>query len=79
MKLLLLILALGLASCTDEQNAKRVLVSDGYENVQITGYRWFGCSQDDSFHTGFVATKNNRVVEGVVCGGWLKSSTIRID
>ena len=77
--LLIAIWTLIIVSCTSESDAKRILKYDGYENVQITGYRFFDCGKDDSFRTGFIATKNGRTIEGVVCGGLLKSSTIRID
>ena len=46
--------------------------------VKFTGYDAFSCSQDDTFHTGFVA-KNPKgdTVKGTVCCGVLKSCTVR--
>lgn len=74
------LLALGASGCTDTDKATTALQGAGYKDVQITGYRIFGCSDSDTFHTGFTATGPTGVrVSGVVCGGWLKGSTIRLD
>lgn len=70
-----------LSGCTRADHSTEILRNAGYENIHITGYAFFGCSEDDTFHTGFEATSKttgNRVT-GVVCSGWLKGSTIRID
>lgn len=67
-----------LSSCTDEENARRVLEADGYTNIDFTGYDCYECSEDDSYATGFVAVKNGKTVTGVVCKGIFKASTIRI-
>lgn len=77
------IAAVTLTACTDANNARRVLEASGYSDITTTGYRWTGCSKDDSVHTGFVAKgPTGKTVEGVVCQGWLpfaKSATVRID
>lgn len=67
-----------LSSCTDAAASTRALTDEGYTEVEITGYDYFGCSKDDTFHTGFRA-KNVKgvVVTGVVCCGILKSCTVR--
>lgn len=51
----------------------------GFTNIQYTGYKWFGCSEDDFFHTGFVAVNPQGMqVTGTVCSGVLfKNSTVR--
>lgn len=79
MKKLLLIAAVLLAGCTSETDAMRALHAEGYKDVQFTGYDWFACSKDDTFHTGFIATnRDGKRVTGVVCSGLLfKSATIR--
>ena len=59
--------------------AIRVLQSDGYTNIELTGYKWFTCGHDDTFSNGFKAVKNGQTITGCVCSGWLKSNTIRID
>lgn len=74
---------MGLAACTDPATATRVAENHGFTRVEITGYRFFGCSEHDVYHTGFRATApNGRRVEGVVCSGFSifgKSNTLRLD
>jgi len=81
-KIILMLFAIFIvANCTDNDTALRVLESNGYSNVQFTGYKFFGCSKDDTYHTGFIAVSpNNKPVEGTVCGGlFFKNSTIRFE
>ncbi len=68
-----------MTGCTDSKGTRRILKTTGYGHIQITGYRFFSCSETDVFATGFKATKNNQPISGVVCRGWLKKSTIRYD
>jgi hypothetical protein len=78
MKKMILILALFLSACTDPQGAIITLSKQGYENITITGYDFFGCGKDDSVHTGFIAYKDGNRIEGVVCSSlFTKASTIR--
>lgn len=81
MKRLALIAALvTLAACTDEPKALRVLQSNGYTDIKLTGYDPFGCDKHDNFATGFQArSPNGQFVTGVVCSGWMKGATIRFD
>lgn len=79
MKYFLFIFVLVLVGCTNIDQTERVLVSQGYTDIQITGYRVFGCSEDDDFSTGFTAKMNNKTVSGVVCSGILKGATTRLD
>ena len=78
---LLVLSLMFLTSCTNTKNAKRVLEISGYTNIEMTGYRFFGCSGDDEdFHDGFKAkAPNGEIVTGVVCSGVYKGSTIRLD
>jgi hypothetical protein len=79
-KYLVLVLFVALLSCTNEQGAREVLEIDGFTNIEITGYKFFSCSKDDFYHTGFIAEKNGRTVEGTVCEGLLfKGKTIRFE
>ncbi len=72
------IVAVMLSACTSGDKAREVLAAQGFTNIQITGYKVFGCSEDDTFHTGFVAkAPNGTTVSGVVCSGFLKGSTVR--
>lgn len=79
MKYIFVILfAVAVAGCTDVDAAKKALDGAGYTDVQTTGYQVFACSEDDTFHTGFKAKgPTGKPVEGVVCSGWMKGSTIR--
>jgi hypothetical protein len=83
MKKALLVLAMALmvlTGCTNDSGMREVLEREGYTNIQPTGYRLFLCSQDDFYHTGFVAEKNGRKVSGAVCEGmFFKGKTIRYD
>lgn len=80
MNRVILIAALFLAGCTSSDKAVRAVEAMGMTEVTTTGYRVFGCSEDDNFHTGFEATnaKGQRVT-GVVCSGILKGATVRLD
>lgn len=80
-KIILLVTAtIIFTGCTRTDSAMEVLKDAGYTNIEITGYRFFGCSDDDHFHTGFKALgPSGHPTEGVVCQGVLKGSTIRFD
>lgn len=79
MKKTLIVAAMLLVGCTDAENATRLLKAQGYTDIEITGYSAFGCSEDDTLHTGFRAKGvNGQVVVGTVCSGlFFKNSTIR--
>lgn len=81
MKPLLFALAvLGLSGCTKPDSARKLLEREGFTDIQITGLRFFGCSEDDWFKTGFKAKKNGQGATGVVCAGLLfKGATVRFD
>lgn len=78
MKRFALLALLTLAACTDSDGAKKAAEEMGFTDVATTGYRWFGCG-DENFHTGFVAKRGALDVSGVVCSGWFKGSTVRLD
>jgi hypothetical protein len=78
-KIFIAIVFLMFIGCTNENGALELLEAEGCTNIQITGYRVFGCSQDDTFHTGFECKRNGKTVTGVVCQGVLKGKTIRYD
>ncbi|MCK5538635.1 MAG: hypothetical protein KAI79_17560 [Bacteroidales bacterium] len=71
--------AILMTGCTSQSDAERALQAEGYENIQMTGYSIFSCSEDDFYRTGFSAVnQKGRVVTGTVCSGLLfKSATIR--
>lgn len=72
--------ALALGACSDPKTAKRVLADHGYTQVVTTGYSFGGCSQDDTFATGFRAlSPAGKPVRGVVCSSLIfKGATIRL-
>lgn len=71
-------LLLGVSACTAPDRTVEVLDDAGYTDVQIEGYAWFDCSEDDVFQTEFIAKNpNGKVVDGAVCCGWFKNCTIR--
>jgi len=76
-KLILLILLLSLMSCVNADRMYEVIEQDGVESVEITGYAWTGCGEDDSIKQKFIGIKNNKPVSGVICGGILKAYTVR--
>ena len=78
---ILLVAGAGLSACTDSTEATRILKSNGYSNIQITGYDFFTCSEDDFYHTGFRAVGPTGLpVRGTVCSGFIfKNSTIRFN
>ena len=73
-----ILLVLALASCTAPNSSKDALKSAGYTDIQVGGYSFWGCGQDDTFSTKFKATNpTDHTVSGVVCCGTLKGCTIR--
>lgn len=68
-----------LVGCTDENNTRSTLRKSGYSDINITGYSWLACGDDDTFHTGFRAKNpSGEIVEGTVCCGLVaKGCTIR--
>lgn len=79
-KTLLICLAMTFVSCTAPDQARRVLDESGYSEVQLTGYRWFTCGENDVYHDGFIARgPTGRSVKGTICAGWFKGATIRLD
>ena len=78
--LFVLLVSLTAVACTSESDAQRALKGAGYTDVIMTGYKVFGCSEDDTFHSGFKAKgPTGQPVTGVVCSGILKGSTVRLD
>lgn len=76
----IVLVMVALTGCTKPEHTKSVVESAGYSEVVITGYEFFGCSEDDVFHTGFTAKgPKGQPVKGVVCAGWFKGATIRLD
>jgi hypothetical protein len=76
--ILVVLFSLVMCACTAEGASEEALGKAGFYDIQMTGYSFFGCSEDDTFKTGFRAKNvNGMEVEGVVCCGVLKDCTIR--
>jgi hypothetical protein len=79
--ILIAIIAVVSTSCTNKKGAEQALLDAGYHPIKVGGYAWFGCGEDDFYHTKFEAynSDSTRIVKGQVCQGLLKGKTIRID
>lgn len=76
----LLALILLATACTDKDGAFRALRQAGYTHIETGGYPFWGCGDHDTFKTKFKALGPSGIpVSGVVCSGWLKGNTIRLD
>jgi hypothetical protein len=79
-KLILSMAVAALCGCTAPDRSTSALKAAGYTDIELTGYSFFACSESDQFATGFRAKGPTGVkVEGTVCAGFLKGSTIRLD
>ena len=59
-------------------DAEKALKAQGYTQIKLTGHKVFACSRSDDYNEGFEATSIAGVrVQGVVCMGFVKGSTIR--
>ena len=79
---ILLFVLIVISSCTDVDSATKVIKSAGYHPIEIGGYSWLSCSDDDFYQTKFKAysADSSMIVTGCVCEGfWFKGSTIRLD
>ena len=79
--LLLLLIVIFLDSCSDPSTSRRILEENGYTDIQITGYKWVGCSNDDDYTTGFQAiSPAGALISGTVCSSMFwKNATIRFN
>lgn len=68
------------AGCTDPRSAAKALDDLGFTDIQTTGYNFFSCGKDYTFHTGFTAKNpKGKIVTGTVCSGWLTGSAVKFD
>lgn len=71
--------------CTQsERDVKAIVESQGYTQVEKTGWGWLECgsgkNNNESFRTKFTAkSPNGSTVRGAVCKGWFKGATVRIN
>lgn len=79
--IILVILCIGLGSCTNKKGARKALLDAGYHPIKVGGHAFFGCGKGDTYATKFKAYSpdSSRIVTGCVCQGLLKGKTIRLD
>lgn len=66
--------------CSDPAGTHRVLEAAGFRDIEVEGVALWGCADDDTFQTSFSAVgPTGKPARGVVCAGWLKGSTIRLE
>ncbi len=75
----MMFIILGICINFDSAKAFHALEASGFENIEVQGYRLFGCGEGDAYRRGFKAEMNGKVVTGSACAGYLKGTTIRID
>ena len=81
--LLFLVIILSITSTphTDVESAKKTLLHNGYNPIQVGGYDYWNGGEYDFYKTKFTAiAPNGDVVSGCVTKGyWGKGSTIRLN
>lgn len=69
-----------LSTCEDDDYAaqRKALTNQGFTDVDIGSYAFFGCSESDVYSNHFTATNTaGKPVEGLVCCGLMKACTVR--
>jgi len=80
MKVLSILLVMFLIGCTNPGDARRVLLNQGYTDIELNGFDMFSCGSGDTYADSFTAiSPNGSVVTGTVCSGVLKGYTIRFN
>ena len=78
--LLILFFAVSCTSSNDFAKGKSQLETQGYTDIEKTGYNAFCCSEEDTYSTGFKCKdKSGKVVKGCFCSSIGKGITIRFD
>jgi len=64
----------------DEEGSKELLTEQGYTDIVIGNYDWWGCGENDWWQTEFKAiSPSGQEVTGTVCKGLWKKKTIRFN
>jgi hypothetical protein len=64
----------------DEEGSRELLQEQGYTEIVIGNYDWWGCGDGDWWQTEFSAiSPNGQTVTGTVCKGLWKKKTIRFN
>lgn len=65
--------------CTAPDRSRKALRNYGFTDVEIGGYAWFRCGNDDDYATEFRAIGPTGLpATGVVCCGITKACTVRL-
>ena len=78
-RITLLITFLLTAACTSERDVEKYAKMEGWESYKVEGYGIFACSEKDVFSTKFTAVKGGKTFSGVICSGFLKGATLRLN
>ena len=77
-QILIIIVLLLISSCSNPERAISALKSAGYKDIRLHGKSIFACGHGDIYSDEFSAINpNGTFVQGVVCSGLFKRSTIR--
>lgn len=80
--ILLIIFIITFQGCTDKDNHKRILKSQGYTNIELSSVPAVMCDNSDYpdfWRTSFTATSpNGTIVKGNVCEGLMSGAIIRL-
>ncbi|TGJ99820.1 hypothetical protein EHO57_13735 [Leptospira langatensis] len=64
----------------ENEKSRQLLEMEGFSQIQITGFRFLGCAEEDDLAIGFKAIKNGFTVTGTICSSFFgKGHTIRYD
>ena len=79
--LIVVIVGIAVTSCgVNPDKAQATLSAMGMTDIQIAGYAFFGCGQEDAYRSKFTAkAANGQAISGVLCGGPFKGLTVRFD
>ena len=82
-KLFIIVIVLMTISCSsssDFEKGKSQLETQGYIQVENTGYNFFCCDEKDTFSTRFKCKdKSGNTVKGCFCSSPFKGVTIRFE
>lgn len=67
-----------LLACSSEADGKRAVESAGYSHVEMTGWQWSGCGENETADGFRALNPAGQYVKGTVCCGFfLKGCTVR--
>lgn len=78
--LMMTVLALTLAACSDPDGARQAAENHGLINVHVVGFKFWGCDGRSTFWSTEITatTSQGRAVRGIVCRNLFLGSTLRL-